>query len=87
MHDIQGFRRSQQTDAGAVPKEAQVAVVRDDQDGTVPCRLGCGGGAGPDVVHCADVAAGETEAGAGSVHGFVGRVEGWGEGKVQRGGG
>ena len=86
MHDIQGFRGGQQTDAGPVAKEAQVAVIRDDQDGAVPRCLRCGGGAGPDVVHCADVAAGETETGAGSVHGFVGRVEWWGEGKVQRGG-
>ena len=76
MHDIDRLHGRQEADAGAVVEEAQVPVIGDDQDGTVPGGLRGRGGAGADVVHCADVAAGEAEAGAGVVHCFVGWV-GW----------
>lgn len=38
--------------------------------------MACGVAAGPDIVYCADVAAVETEAGAGLEHVFVGWVRG-----------
>lgn len=77
---VYGFGGCEQGDAGAIAEEAEVAVVGYDVNGGVPGDLGGGGGAGADVVHCADVATVEAEARAGVEHVGVGWV-GWGEGK------
>ena len=71
---VLGFRGREEGDAGAVAVEAEVAVVGHYVDRGVPGYLGWGGGAGADVVDCADVDAGEAEAGALVEHGFVRRV-------------
>ena len=89
VHRVHGLCGCEERRAGAVAKEAQVAVVCHDQDWGIPGCLGGGGCAGADIVYGADVAAVEAEAGAGVEHlavvgvgGEVGEWVGEGEGGV-----
>ena len=60
--------------AGTVAEEAQIAVVCHDMDRCVECNLAGGVATGANVVHGADVAAIEAEAGPQVKHAFVGWV-------------
>lgn len=76
VDDVGGLGGGEERGAAAVAEEAEVAVVGYDQDGGVPGCLRRGGRARANVVHRADVAAVETEAGAGLEHLPVGGVGG-----------
>lgn len=65
---VDGFRGRQETDTGSIAEEAEVPVVSNYQYGTVPCDLRSRGGTRTDIVHRADVAAGEADSRTQVIH-------------------
>ncbi len=79
VHDVERFGGGEKADDAAVAEESQVPVIGHDVHGRVPGYLSRAGCAGPDVVHRADVAAVEADAGPRAEHGEPGGVVGFSE--------